>query len=302
MNPKSSSVDPHGLKDRMENPPLWEAGATDFWRPSWGLERYGVRMHLSPRAGGVSKAPYDSLNLGLHVGDDPEAVAINRALLEKRLGAKAIFFDQVHGVQCLRVDANTPNGLKADGAYTLERGVACTMMVADCMPLLLADEKARVVGAVHVGWRGLVGMGEQGQLLPQGVVEQAHMALTRGVLESTVESGVRLHAWLGPCIGPNAFEVGPEVLCAFTQRNPLNARFFKPHPHQKNKWLADLPQLVRALLTQLGVTHLWGNDGSPNWCTVNRADLYFSHRRDRVSGRFAASIWIAPEENLGVKL
>ena len=142
------------------NPPT-PNDTTAFWRPDWGLERLGVRMHLSFRSGGVSQAPYDSLNLGLHVGDDPLLVHVNRGIFQEHLGVPAVFMDQKHGIDILEIGPSSPSGLCADAAFTTHAGVACTMMVADCMPLLLADEKtaalqgltprARVVGMATAG-------------------------------------------------------------------------------------------------------------------------------------------------------
>ncbi len=267
---------------------------SDFWRPRWGLERLGVRTHLSFREGGVSLKPFDRLNLGLHVGDEPERVEQNRSIYEQQMGAKAVFFDQQHGTDCVQIDHATPNGLCADGAYTMARGLACTMMVADCMPVLLADAKGRLVAAVHVGWRGLVGLGAHSTLSSLGVLEQAHQDMSRVLRQAFESSEVRLFAWLGPCIGPETFEVGEEVFGAFKAKEAFNAEAFKPLEHKPGKYLADLPQLVRLQLKRLGVQDVWGNDGSKPWCTVSRPDLYFSHRRDRISGRFAASIWLEP--------
>ena len=270
-----------------------------FWRPQWGLERFGVRMHLSFRSGGVSQAPYDSLNLGLHVGDTPSLVNSNREIFQEQLGVRAVFLDQRHGVGVIEIDHSTPSGLSADAAFTLKPGVACTMMVADCMPVLLADEGGRLVAAVHVGWRGLVGLAEDSTLLPKSVVENAHHLMRLSMAETFGPTRSRLHAWLGPCIGPGSFEVGEQVLEAFRQKDPRNLQAFKAHSHDKNKWVADLPQLVRHQLKGLGVFDIWGNEGSSQWCTVSRPDLYFSHRRDRLSGRFAASIWIELPKNSG---
>ncbi len=267
---------------------------SEFWHPRWGLEHLGVRTHLSFRDGGVSSKPFDRLNLGLHVGDEPGRVEQNRAIYQRQMGAKAIFFDQKHGTDCIQIDHATPNGLSADGAYTMERGLACTMMVADCMPLLLADAKARMVAAVHVGWRGLVGLGDKQSLLPLGVLEQAHQEMSRVLMQVFKHPEVRLFAWLGPCIGPEAFEVGEEVVHAFEQKEALYVQAFKPLEHKPGKYLADLPLLVRMQLKRLGVQDVWGNDGSQAWCTLSCPDRYFSHRRDRTSGRFAASIWLEP--------
>jgi polyphenol oxidase len=240
--------------------------------PEWPAP---ARVHAvcTTRAGGVSHGPYESLNLGDHVGDVPEAVTANRAAFAAAIGARPVFLQQVHGRHAMALDASTPDGSEADGCFTREAGVACTIMVADCLPLLFTSEDGGIVGAAHAGWRGLVG----------------------GVLEAAVEGmQVRpetLFAWLGPCIGPTAFEVGGEVKAAFEAHDPAAASLFAPHAH--GKWLADLPGLARGRLRALGITRIYGNDGSSEWCTVSNPSKFFSHRRDRVSGRFAASIWLA---------
>jgi YfiH family protein len=220
--------------------------------------------------------PYDSLNLGTHVGDDAAAVARNRAKLQQTLGARPVFMDQVHGSRMLELASGTPDGLAADGAYTRVRALACTVMVADCLPILLCDRQGLQVAAVHAGWRGLAGQ--------QGV----------GVLETICKTwgapADELLAWLGPCIGPTAFEVGDEVLTAFTATLPQAQNCFRTLP--AGKWLADLPGLARQRLRRMGVTQVFGNDGSAPWCTAGNPLRFFSHRRDRVSGRQAACIWL----------
>jgi YfiH family protein len=153
-------------------------------------------------------------------------------------------------------------------------GIACTVMVADCLPVLFTDGRGRRVAAAHAGWRGLAA----------GVLEEAVGAFGP---EAAAED---LMAWLGPCIGSEAFEVGDEVRAAFEAAAPDAARCFKPG-RAPGKWLADLPALARRRLQAAGVSQLHGNDGSPAWCTVNNPLRFFSHRRDRVSGRFAACIW-----------
>lgn len=242
--------------------------------PEWPLPA-GVQAACSTRAGGVSAPPYDSLNLGDHVGDAPAAVAENRQRWAQHLGARPVFLRQVHGNGVVVLDAATPDGAEADACLTRERGVACTMMVADCLPVLLCDARGGLVGAAHAGWRGLAG--------PAG---------GPGVLEALVRHFEPQHtlAWLGPCIGPAAFEVGPEVKAAFEAADPACGALFRP---AGGKWLADLPGLARRRLAALGVTRVHGNDGSEAWCTVANPSRFFSHRRDRVSGRFAASIWLA---------
>ncbi|MES2999321.1 MAG: peptidoglycan editing factor PgeF [Pseudomonadota bacterium] len=250
--------------------------------PDWPAPS-NVRAACSVRAGGVSAAPYESLNLGDHVGDVPGDVAINRARYSQALDAKPVFMRQVHGWHVQKLEADTPDAIEADGCVATSRRVACTIMVADCMPVLFATRDGRAVAAAHAGWRGLAG--DAG----------------RGVIESTLE---RLRAarkvetdpgevlvWLGPCIGPTAFEVGPEVKAAFEATDAGAATCFAPH--SPGKYLADLPALARRRLVALGITAVYGNDGTAPWCTVGNPSIFFSHRRDRVSGRFAASVWLA---------
>ena len=247
--------------------------------PDWPVPA-SVRALCSTRAGGVSAAPYDSLNLGDHVGDAAAAVAENRRRYGAALGAQPVFLKQVHGRGVVQLSRDTPDGSEADACWTTERGVACTMMVADCLPVLLADGAGTIVGAAHCGWRGLAGEGGA------GVLEAlwSRMAPLAG-------SPAGMVAWLGPCIGPEAFEVGAEVRTAFTQRDAGADRMFRPLGH--GKFLADLQALARRRLATLGIEHIHGNDGSTVWCTVTNASRFFSHRRDRVSGRLAASAWLA---------
>ncbi|MES2940377.1 MAG: peptidoglycan editing factor PgeF [Pseudomonadota bacterium] len=242
----------------------------------------GVRAACSLREGGVSRDAYASLNLGDHVGDDPDCVARNRARFAAALGARPVFLKQVHGTGVAALDASTPDGTEADACFTDTPGIACTIMVADCMPVLFACEGSPVVGAAHAGWRGLAGAGGR------GVLEALWAAMRERLPADAARHTV---AWLGPCIGPRAFEVGPEVRDAFAATDPSAAGCFVPHPHNAGKWLADLPALVRLRLRALGIEQVSGNDGGDAWCTVANASRFFSHRRDRVSGRFAAAVW-----------
>jgi YfiH family protein len=238
--------------------------------PDWPAPP-GVHALCTSRQGGVSSGSYRSLNLGDHVGDAAADVQANRALLRDAIGARPVFLQQVHGTRLLPLETSTPDGEAADACTTTASGVACTIMVADCLPVLLTDEEGRRVAAAHAGWRGLAA----------------------GVLERTMESfgtQSRLMAWLGPCIGPDAFEVGNEVKAAFEAGAPEAARCFAPAA-QAGKWLADLAGLARQRLHAAGVMQVHGNDSGEAWCTVHNPLLFFSHRRDRVSGRFAACIW-----------
>jgi YfiH family protein len=251
--------------------------------PDWPAPA-GVRAVFTTRAGGLSSVPYDSLNLGDHVGDLPAKVAANRALLRQALGSHAVFLQQVHGNEVLALDGATEDGLQADACMTKEAGVACTIMVADCLPVLLTTDDGKRVAAAHAGWRGLAGQGGQ------GVLETVHAAMN---------TDARVLAWLGPCIGPLSFEVGPEVRAAFEAVQPEAASLFAPTG--AGKYLADLPGLARLRLKALGITDVYGNDGGDAWCTVRNPSKFFSHRRDAgptgngfgTTGRMAACIWRA---------
>lgn len=241
--------------------------------PDWPAPP-GVHALCTTREGGVSGGVYASLNLGDHVGDAPADVAANRALLREAIGARPVFLQQVHGTRLLALDADTPDGGAADACTTTASGIACTIMVADCLPVLFTDARGQRVAAAHAGWRGLAA----------GVLEEAVAAFAPEARPD------ELLAWLGPCIGPEAFEVGDEVRAAFETTAPEAAQCFKPGA-AAGKWMADLAGLARQRLHAAGITRLYGNDGSTAWCTVHNPLLFFSHRRDRVSGRFAACIW-----------
>jgi len=253
----------------------------DLWPLEWSLPS-GVHALCTTRVGGVSRPPFAGWNLGDHVNDDPTAVAQNRALLQAQLrGAKPIFLSQVHGADVVTLTAMTPDGTVADACVTLESDLACTIMVADCLPLLFTDEAGVVVAAAHAGWRGLAA----------GVIEQTIQAMCK---QAHVEPR-NLCVWLGPCIGPQAFEVGDDVRDAFVSTierasEKLHA-YFKPHTTHAGKWLADLAGLARLRLQAVGVKSISGNDSSPTWCTVAQSSKLFSYRRDGVTGRFAVCIW-----------
>lgn len=240
----------------------------------------GVSSLSSARAGGHSVAPYATSNLGLHVGDDPLAVQRNRAEFERRLGMSCVWLDQVHGNRVLTVDAQTLRAQPADGAITAERGVGCVVMVADCLPVLMAAPEGRAVGALHAGWRGLSGAGE---MAGQGILETGVPALC----ELAGCEPADITVWLGPCIGPTAFEVGAPVLEAFGvgQQEPHPA-FRLLNGGEAPKWRADLHALAHARLGRLGVRHIHAQGD----CTVSDPARFFSFRRDGVTGRQAAAI------------
>jgi polyphenol oxidase len=250
-----------------------------LWPMDWALPA-GVQAICTTRVGGVSQAPFDGFNLGDHVQDDVHAVAQNRALLQAQLGgARPVFLSQVHGVDVVQLNAATLDGTKADACITSEPQVACTIMVADCLPLLFTDDAGQVVAAAHAGWRGLAA----------GVIEQTVHTLCQ-------QAGVapaQVRVWLGPCIGPDTFEVGDDVRVAFTAQGNASdvERYFKAHPTHAQKWLADLAGLARWRLQTMGVSSVSGNDSTPEWCTVAQRSRLFSFRRDGVTGRFAVCIW-----------
>lgn len=235
--------------------------------PEWPAPP-NVRALQTTRQGGTSAAPYDSLNLGGHVGDDPLAVARNRALLGGLLPGEPVWLEQVHGVAV--ADAGRAGGLpRADACIARQRAAVCAVMTADCLPVLLCDRRGSVVGAVHAGWKGLAA----------GVIEAAVRAM--GVAPQD------LMAWLGPAIGREAFEVGGEVRAAFVAAQPQAAQAFLPGQH--GKWFADLCALALLRLNALGVTQIYGG----GYCTWRERERFFSYRRDGVTGRMGTFIWLA---------
>jgi len=235
--------------------------------PDWPAP-FNVKALQTTRNGGVSVAPRDSLNLGDHVGDVPLAVARNRMLLAPLLPSEPVWLKQVHGTVVIDTEVAGCGAPQADACISRHRGAVCVVMTADCLPVLLCDEQGSVVAAVHAGWRGLC----------DGVIEQAVRAMN--------VSPQMLMAWLGPAIGPHAFEVGNEVRDAFIARQPQAAAAFLPG--MPGKWLADLYQLARLRLDALGVTRIYGG----GWCTYNERERFFSYRRDGVTGRMGTFIWL----------
>ena len=243
------------------------------------------------------------MNLGDHVDDAPLQVSANRIVLQKAIGSRPVFLKQVHGVGVEHLSDVTPNGTVADACVTTERGLACTIMVADCLPVLLTDASGTAVAAAHAGWRGLAGVDTNGKLGEKGVLEAVFSTFqvsNRPPSQSTrAQAAPEIIAWLGPCIGSTAFEVGAEVKAVFEASQPDAAQFFTSSPN--GKFLADLAGLARARLQALGITQIYGNDSSAAWCTVGNPSRFFSHRRDagaggngfNTTGRMAACIWLA---------
>jgi YfiH family protein len=261
----------------------------DWLTPRWPAPPC-VQALCTTRQGGVSLPPYDSFNLGRFVGDDPGAVRANWAALGAAMGARAVYLRQVHGTAVQPLDVHTPDGIEADACTTAQPGVACIVMAADCLPVLFTNASGTRVAAAHAGWRGLAAGVLEAALESFGPVTPA------GQAQATIEKEANdaVIAWLGPCIGPTAFEVGPEVREAFCDQAAQAARHFAPGA--AGKFMADLAALARQRLRARGVRGLYGNDSSAPWCTVGNPSRFFSHRRDTpalgTSGRMAAGIWI----------
>ncbi len=240
----------------------------DFVQADWPSPAR-IRAVQTQRGGGVSRGIYQSLNLGDHVGDDPAAVAANRLRVQTdlRLPGAPTWLKQVHGTRVLRLPANSAD-LSADAVWTDQPGVACAVMTADCLPVLFCADDGSAVAAAHAGWRGLAD----------------------GVLEATVAAlpvpASRLLAWFGAAIGPDAFEVGPEVRAYYIDTDAEAAAYFQPG--RGDRWHADIFGLARMRLQRLGLRSIHGR----HVCTVSDAAAWFSHRRDGACGRMAALIWI----------
>lgn len=242
------------------------------------------RVHalVTTRAGGVSRAPYDSLNLGDHVEDDPVAVAGNRELLERALNRLApatapLWLKQVHGVRVVEPPAEpTQRRLwvpEADAAATTRSGVPLTVMTADCLPAFFCDRAGTRVAVAHAGWRGLC----------DGVLEAT---------AATFADPAQVLVWLGPAIGPASFEVGDEVRAAFMAHDPAAAEAFRPVAGKPGFWLGDLYLLARQRLARQGVTAVSGG-GLDTFADATR---FYSFRRDQRTGRMASVIWLAEQD------
>ncbi len=253
----------------MTRPSGW-AVPHGWLRPAWPAPPV-VEAWSTTRVGGLSRGPYEGMNLADHVGDDPGTVMCNRQLLVSILGlpAQPMWLRQVHGDSVVRLESTRVDRV-ADASIATTPGRVCTVLTADCLPVLLCDRDGTRVAAVHAGWRGLAA----------------------GVLEATVDamdcSPGKLMAWLGPAIGPAAFEVGPEVHAAFVDADPGAASAFSPSP--AGRWLADLWALARLRLARRGIGAVWGGGR----CTWGDPGRFYSYRRDGRTGRMASLIWLRP--------
>lgn len=241
---------------------------SNWLTPTWPAP-HNVQAICTTRMGGVSEAPFDTLNLGDHVGDEPRVVARNRELVAEilQLPAKPFWLQQVHGVKVARQNVDNL-GCPADASVAFQASEVCVVMTADCLPVLFCDRAGTRIAAAHAGWRGLC----------DGVLEETIHALDCEPSE--------ILAWMGPAIGPQAFEVGEEVRAAFMAHDEHAAVAFKPLV--AGKWLANIYELGRQRLAASGVLAVYGGD----FCTYTQKDLFFSFRRDQQTGRMASLIWL----------
>ncbi|MFQ0977301.1 peptidoglycan editing factor PgeF [Vibrio campbellii] len=235
--------------------------------PNWPAPK-NVKAFASTRVGGFSTAPYQGLNLGAHVGDDLSIVEKNRDWLaqQAKMPSAPIWLNQTHSTVVAQVSDPTTQVLDADGVFTSSSQVVCSAMTADCLPVLLTNTQGTQVAAVHAGWRGLA----------NGIVENALELFSGEVM-----------AWLGPAIGPQAFEVGEDVLQAFANFDSQAHQAFTPRDIE-GKWLADMSKLATQRLNKFGITQVFDS----GLCTFQGKEDFYSYRRDGVTGRQATFIWI----------
>lgn len=239
-------------------------------KPTWNVPSH-IHAFTTTRTGGVSQMPFDSLNLGDHVGDNPADVAANRKILAEtaRLPQSPVYLTQTHSTRVLRLPLAEGRNLDADAVYTNQPNQVCLVMTADCLPALFCSKDGKEIAAAHAGWRGLCD----------------------GVLEATVAEFAcdpsEIQVWLGPAIGPTAFQVGEEVIEQFAAFDPQARTAFVPDPAASGKFLGNLYQIARQRLHKLGISDISGGD----YCTYCEAETFFSYRRDNQTGRMATLIW-----------
>ncbi len=251
---------------------------SDFIVPNWPAPA-NVHALQTKRNGGYSLAPFSSLNFGSRVNDNPMHVAQNRQLLSQFLPSEPVWLNQVHGVEVADA-ANTDCVPDADASFSTQKNVVCVTMTADCLPVLLCDKAGSVVVAVHAGWRGLC----------DGVLEASVYEVCRVAQIMPAD----LMAWLGPAIGPNAFEVGAEVRAQFVEKDKNAASAFRAvNKILGDKFLANIYQLATQRINNVGVTAIYGGGYDEDFCTFTDKEHFFSYRRDGDTGRMATLIWLA---------
>lgn len=243
---------------------MTELAEIEMIKPDWPAPA-SVQAFTTTRKGGFSQGPWSSLNLGGNCGDDPHHVEMNRRALASLLPSGPRWLNQVHGTGV--VGWEQAGGQDADAVFSHQKGQVCAVLTADCLPVLFCNQAGTRIAAAHAGWRGLAA----------------------GVLEATVSAmqckPAELMAWLGPAIGPRAFEVGRDVYDAFVSLNTENTIAFRPH---RDRWLADIYQLARLALVRVGIKQISGGQ----YCTYEEQENYFSYRRDAVTGRMASLVWL----------
>lgn len=241
---------------------------SDYIIPDWPAP-LNIKSLQTTRIGGQSKTPYESFNLAMHVNDDIDSVNFNRDLLNQYLPTKPYWLNQTHSNYVIHLPSAKLDG---DASYTKEKNIICGVLTADCLPLLMTNKKGTIVASIHAGWRGLL----------------------NGIIENTIYkmeiSSNELLVWLGPAISLNFFEVGVDVKDKFCKKNHEAEKAFKAIDDQK--WLADIYALAKLRLNLCGVDQIYGGSVAENYCTYENESLYFSYRRDGITGRMASLIWI----------
>lgn len=249
--------------------------------PDWEVP-INIKALVTTRLGGYSQKPWDGFNLALHVNDNPEHVQKNRLLLGQQLPSEPVWLEQVHSNKVIDLSSRTQDDSSpiadgsiptADGSYSDRNKQICVVMTADCLPILMTTRQGNVVMALHAGWRGLA----------NGIIEQG----VTTILSKYSRTPKDILVWLGPAIGPEAFEVGDEVLETFQNFMPCQEAFIPVTGH-KDKWLADIYKLARLRLTKLGIEQVSGGE----FCTYHDSQRFYSYRRDGITGRMASLIWI----------
>lgn len=238
-------------------------------KPNWPLPS-SIHAYCTTRLGGVSQPPYETFNLGMHVGEPYDITLKNRDILKQKLSLthEPCWLEQVHSTKVVDLSQHQKN-IEADASFTRKKNKVCVIMTADCLPILLANKDATIVAAIHAGWRGLA----------NGIIDETLKAINT--------DNTSLYAWLGPAISQQYFEVGDDVLTAFDENGYQTANTFKKA--EDGKWFADVYGLARQRLNQLGITHIYGGE----YCTYAQDELFYSYRRDKTTGRMASLIWLS---------
>ena len=258
----------------MKKNSIYSVENMNLIKPNWAAPAH-IHAYSTTREGGVSNNEFLGLNLGQHVGDDPQHVSTNRLLLAKHFHNAPNFcwLNQTHSTELVKLTNKTPQNLDADASWTDSTERTCVVMTADCLPVLITNKQGSFVAAIHAGWRGLC----------DGIVEKSIDRICNELNLPTND----LLVWLGPCIGPDVFEVGDDVRDLFVEQNPLADGAFS-QGKTKGKWLANLHQLAKLRLAEFDDINITESE----FCTFNNPDLFYSYRRDGKTGRLATFIWI----------